>query len=283
MRCLDGLDHALIAARDLEHTVQQFRALGFQATALGRHQGWATGNHCVMFADDYLELIGRIGDGGLPPAMARALDRGEGLMGLALTSTDPECTYEAWQSQGLEPEQPADLSRRIEGEEGADELRFRNVMLDTSKSGGVPVLACHHLTPDLLKPAALLRHPNGAVGIRSLTIVADDPAPVTAAFRAVFGSAAHSGTDQVSAFQIGDAAIVVASIEDAAVMHPAFTFPETAPEPRPMVLTISVEDVARTAEHLERENIPFETFLDETLAVEPDRAGGVMLEFVPRH
>lgn len=281
MRCLDGLDHVLIAANNLGATARQFERLGFRITPRGRHQGWPTGNHCVMFPEDYLELLGRLDDGDIPPALGHALARGDGLMGLALTSTDPDGTYKAWRQYDLDPAPPAELSRELEG--AAEALRFKNVMLETSKTAGVPVFGCHHLTPALLRPASLLEHPNGAVGIKGCTIVADDPAPVSEAFRAVFGSAAHSGTDQVAAFQTGDAAIIVAHVEDAAVMHPAFQFEEEMPEPRPMVLSIAVEEIGRTASLLDKAEIPFKTLLDETLAVTADHAAGVMLEFVPRH
>ncbi len=282
MRCLDGLDHVLIGASDLEQSRAQFERLGFATTPLGLHQGWASGNHCVMFAEDYLEILGKVREGDLPDAVEAGLARGDGLLGLAVTSSDPEGTFKAWTDYGLAPEKPASLSRPIETEGGSEIAQFRNVMLDPKHTAGVPTFACHHLTPDLLRPAPMLKHDNGAVAIRSMTIVADDPEPLTLAYRTVFGSSTHSGTDQVSAFQVGDAAIVVTTVEDAAVMHPAFTFPEQMVEARPMVLTIAVEDVKSAAECLETNNVPFTALVDETLAVQPEHAGGVMVEFVRR-
>lgn len=50
-------DHAVIAVRDLDSAIQQFRRLGFDAQPGGRHTGRGTQNGLVRFGLDYFELL----------------------------------------------------------------------------------------------------------------------------------------------------------------------------------------------------------------------------------
>ena len=66
-----GIDHLLVGVRDLESAARQWRRLGFQLTPRGRHIGWGTANYCIMFQDDYLELLGIVD----PAQFTNNLDR----------------------------------------------------------------------------------------------------------------------------------------------------------------------------------------------------------------
>ena len=58
VRPIAGIDHALVGVSDLEAARDAYARLGFTVTPRGRHIGWGTGNHTVMFENDYVELIG---------------------------------------------------------------------------------------------------------------------------------------------------------------------------------------------------------------------------------
>ena len=53
-----GIDHVIVGVRDLEHARMGWTRLGFTLTPRGRHLGQGTANYCIMFARDYLELLG---------------------------------------------------------------------------------------------------------------------------------------------------------------------------------------------------------------------------------
>src|SRR3546814_18189475 len=56
---LQGLDHVVIMVRDLSIGAQRWRDLGFTVSPRGTHSAHlGTGNHTIMFDDDYLELLG---------------------------------------------------------------------------------------------------------------------------------------------------------------------------------------------------------------------------------
>src|SRR3546814_15132835 len=77
---LTGLDHTLLAVIDLEAARETWRRLGFTLTPRGRHVGWATGNYCIMFPQNYVELLGIAEPGGFTAGLEEMLAaRGEGV------------------------------------------------------------------------------------------------------------------------------------------------------------------------------------------------------------
>src|SRR5487761_999282 len=84
-----GIDHVIVAVRKLEDAGAAWRRLGFTLSPRGRHIGQGTGNYCVMFPADYIELLGRVDstDAGdqadSVERIATFLGRREGPMGLA--------------------------------------------------------------------------------------------------------------------------------------------------------------------------------------------------------
>ena len=58
MEPITGIDHAIVGVRDLERARETWRRLGFTLSPRGRHLEQPTGNYCVMFPSDYIELLG---------------------------------------------------------------------------------------------------------------------------------------------------------------------------------------------------------------------------------
>lgn len=279
---ITGLDHLIIGVRDLEGARAQWGRLGFNSTPRGRHIGWATGNYCIMFEKDYLELLGLVDPNGYSNGLDRLLAGGEGLMGMALACADPDLTLAAWLESGLASTGKKALLRLLESETPAVELRFTNVMMEPTDRLGLNVFACHHLTPEPMRRPAWLRHPNGALRIGAATIIADDVEAVAGLGSRLLGNAALSWTDRVCAIQTGTAPILIATPEDAAMLHPGFaSLPETAPEPILAAMEITVADPEATARFLEIQGVPHSHELGGAVLVEPEAATGVALAFTP--
>lgn len=282
-RAITGLDHLIIGVRDLEAARAGWARLGFNSTPRGRHVGWATANYCIMFERDYLELLGIVD----PEAFSNGLDRqldeaGEGLLGIALGTTDPAATAAAWQAAGLASAAPRPLTRQLESETPPLELQFTNVMLDPAERAGLNLFACAHLTPGPMRRPAWLRHPNGAVGLAGLTVIADAVEPLAELFARLVGSAALTRTDRVRAVQTGTCPIVLATPEDAALLHPGFALPTAAPAPRLAVLEVAVADPDVSARFLDRQGVPHDRDSDGAVLVAPAHANGVQLALVGR-
>jgi len=279
-RAITGLDHLIIGVRDLEAARQQWGRLGFNSTPRGRHVGWATANYCIMFEMDYLELLGIVDPTAFSNGLDRLLEGGEGLMGIALGSADPKTTAAAWREAGLASAAEKPLMRLLESESPALELRFTNVMMEPADRAGLNLFACHHLTPEPMRRPAWLRHPNGARRIGGLTIIADDVEPLAALGSKVVGSAAVTRTDGVRTIHAGRTPILLATPDDAAMLHPGFALPEAAPEPNLAVMEIVVGDIDATARFLDGQGVPHRRESAAVL-VDPEPATGVCLAFTP--
>ncbi len=113
-----GLDHVIIAARDLSAAAKQLEhALGLTITPGGEHPGVGTHNAIARLGTEYLEIIS-VRD----PAEAAANDkgrilldflrRGEGYLGSALSSDNLDADIKEIQGRGLTLTGPIQGSRR---------------------------------------------------------------------------------------------------------------------------------------------------------------------------
>lgn len=280
-RPISGLDHVIVGVRDLDAARAQWARLGFNVTPRGRHVGWGTANYCLMLEEGYVELLGVVDPGLFDNGLSTFLDRGEGLLGLALATRDPEAVRAAWSRTGLDPTEPRALSRLLELPEGAVELRFRNVMLSREATGGVGLFACAHLTPTLLRRRSWTAHPNGALALVSCTVVAREPAKVADAMGRVFGTSALTRTDRLTAVQTGSAVLLIAGEDDAAQLHPGFDIGPAGDTPRLQVMAIMVDDPDRAAAFLDLQGVPYRRDAARSVLVQPEEATGVCLELVP--
>lgn len=271
-----GLDHAIVGVRDLETAKEAYERLGFRATPRGRHVGWGTANYCLMFERDYVEILGIVDPSAFTNNLDRFLESREGLLSVALNTTDAASTRAAWAEAGLEPKDVQDLSRLLEPE---TELRFQNVMLDPAKTGDVPIFACSHLTPDLMRRPGWSEHPNGAIGIKTITAVTEDAAAFIEPMGRMFGRARITETDNTIAVHTGSGILLFATPDDIDMLHPQLELELETDQAALAVLAIRVRDLEETAEWLTKAGTPFRRDSSGTIGVSANHAHGVMLEF----
>jgi catechol 2,3-dioxygenase-like lactoylglutathione lyase family enzyme len=276
-RQITGIDHAIVGVRDLEQARATYQRLGFQLTPRGRHVGWGTANYCVMFEGDYLELLGIVDASQFTNNLDRFLAEREGLLALALRSTDARATHAAWQAAGLAPAEVKALSRLLEPD---TELRFENVMLTPEATGGAALFACAALTPELMRQPDWVRHPNGALGIASATVAVDDPAAFYEPMAQVFGSISLTETDRTLAVHTGRAVLLFATQDDIDMLHPELDSLEVGQDPMLVALSLAVPDLAATAAWLGHHDVAYRRDSAGTIGVPPAHTHGVMLEFV---
>ena len=118
---------------------------------------------------------------------------------------------------GLEPADVKDLSRLLEPDV---ELRFQNVGLDPKMTADMPMFACSHLTPELMRQPGWTEHPNGAIGIKTLTAVTNEPGAVMERMGRIFGEARITETDNTVAVHTGRSVLLFATPDDLDMLHP---------------------------------------------------------------
>jgi catechol 2,3-dioxygenase-like lactoylglutathione lyase family enzyme len=181
-----GIDHVVIATRDLDRAEAQYRRLGFALTPRGHHLKLGSYNHCAMFAEDYLELLGQGAQA--RPALERFLRTREGIAGVALRTVDARRTFADLRKPGLTAAEPVDFGRPVDTRDGQREARFTTTELDNTALAGVRVFFCEHKTPELVWLPDYLAQPNGVTGLAGLTVV-DAGGAFTELFKRALGEA----------------------------------------------------------------------------------------------
>ncbi len=277
---ITGIDHVLLAVQNLDAAQMGWRRLGFATSPRGKHLGRGTGNCCLMFEHDYIELFGIIGPEPASPEYVAFLAEREGPMKLAWATQDGAEAAAALAKLGLHPAPPRDLSRQLELPEGTAVPRFSIVALPPEDTPGLTSFLCAHLTPELMRRRAWLAHPNGATGLAGITVVVEDTAPLVAPYEQLFGAGSVATTDDVVTLRVGEHRIIFATPDDFAAMYPEVDVEPEALRSGIAALTVTVGDPEATADYLANWHVAFETAGRRAVLVPPDEANGTVLEFV---
>ncbi len=276
---ITGIDHVLLAVRDLDAATHTFARLGFTASPRGVHEEWGTANRCLMLAKGYVELIAPIGDGPGARRVAAHLDSwGEGLMGVALGSSDAQQSYQSLLRAGVKAGAPSPLSRRIEVADGELRPSFAVVDLAAETTPGLPVFLCQHLTPELLRRPAWLDHANGASSLMSVTVVIDHPEAAMPEYNRLFGPAASTPTDEMVTVHSGRGLIYLVTADGFDLLHPELDLVLSDP-PALVAMSIGVADLDRTAGWLDSNGIEVSR-KGGHLGIDAAEVFGIGLEFV---
>lgn len=267
---ITGLDHVIIAVADLDKAAATFRALGFTLATKGEHAEWGTANYCVMFDDDYIELLAAVGQGG-PADRVRAFlaTKGEGLMGLVWGTGDA-----AADSARLGVEPPGDLSRSIEGEMA----RFKAGILPPETTPGIASFLCQHLTPEKLRRPGWTEHANGATGMLSVTALMAEPLELMPAWDRLIGPAASTATDELVTVHTRHGMVFLCNPDDIGQLHPEADEEDLPPAPAMVALTLRVKSAEAAARTLKAAGIAFERDRLGKVVVCPEDSCGVLVE-----
>ncbi len=210
------LDHIIVAVRDLDQAMDDYRALGFTVFFGGQHAGGKTHNALVCLADgSYIEIIAPT-DPANPPDDSPYLGPGRGFAGYALLTDDIDAQARTLKAQGFPIVGPLPGGRkRADGQL----LAWRTLFLRGSLS---PFLIVDE-TPRVLRvpdDADKLAHANGAAGIRELVVAVPDPTAATERYTAIFGQSPEAGPAMDGAetrcFRLDGCQIVIAAPTDEA-------------------------------------------------------------------
>lgn len=279
---IEGFDHLVVAVQDLELARQTWMNLGFTCTPRGRHRDLATGNYCIMFPDDYVELIGIV-DPSLPDRglMSRMEDGGEGLDRLAFGVRDVDATSAALKESGIGHRGPIDLRRPLELPDGEVEPRFRLVHFeDLASTPGIHGFICYHETPEITRgEPSWLSHANGVTSIHSVTAVVDNPEELAEGWQRLLGPGCTVLTDDTLTVFTGNHALIFVTPDHLAVMFPRIADEVERPVPFLAAATFKVADVDATAQLLDSNGVRTYRGVDGVVEVHPGDANGMIVAF----
>jgi hypothetical protein len=275
-----GIEHVIVAVRELENARTAWSRLGFILSPRGRHIGQGTANYCVMFPSDYLELLGIVDTADSVERLDAFLARREGPMAAAFAPAgSAEDARAALLRRQLHPSEPRPLARQIELPQGTVLPRFSLISLPPDETPGLDSFLCSHLTPALMRRPEWLAHPNGAIGLRAVHVLVESTAPLLPAYDRLFGIVQVTTTDAVAVVHIGRQRLVFSTPDDFQTMHPGIDIDPGFSPPGIVALELGVERLQRTIGHLTQRHVAFDEMPGGTLAVPAREASGAVLLF----
>jgi catechol 2,3-dioxygenase-like lactoylglutathione lyase family enzyme len=281
------LDHVALVTPDLNASKEDYERLGFRLTRASAHRGkltpdgpvepWGSGNRCAMFRQGYFEILGVV-DERLPHDRFRALaERFHGVGLIALGCERADELYRALKDrvQGLKP--PVEIGRDvpigIDGDQTKPGL-FRVVRAESEAFPEADLFFIEHATPDVLWQKVLLEHPNGVQGLSGITLCSEYPEETADRFERLTLRAREGGELR---FELDEGSVEITSVDEVVARFKDVVLPAV---PCVAVVTLSVSDVTETRRYL-KENAVTPHPAADGVWVRPERAGGVVLHFVP--
>ncbi len=195
------LDHAVVNTQyALDRAQTAFEALGFHLTDRGYHSLGSI-NHLMMFATDYLELIGlpeTPSQAGRPrPTRAGVSDAPLGINGLVFKTNSADATYKHLQKIGMAGDPPKSFTRPVAlaGDQQAREASFRTVHVRPDCFPAGRVYFCEHHTPDLVWRSEWQHHTNKSHSIAAIVLVASEAQQQANAFATLLQESVQSASD----------------------------------------------------------------------------------------
>ena len=282
------LDHIGVAIKDLERGRQAYERLGFTLTPRSIHRGsptpgapvipFGSGNHCAMFHDGYLEIVG-LTDPTIFSNIKALVARYEGAHIVAFGVDSADATYAELSGRGI-PIQPArQLERDAAFGPRGDAIRraaFRNMYFDAATYPESRLLYIEHLTRDVLWQPHLLEHLNGVVALRDVFLCTSDARAVADKYSTLFGAAVQPAGEGEWRIALAHTNVWIATPAAWARRAPGAVTP---PLPAPAGIGFKVKSVAATRALLTKNGVTAHDGLDGGIWVGPDQACGTAIYF----
>jgi len=281
------LDHVALVTRDLNDSKEDYERLGFRVTRESAHRGkltpegpvepWGSGNRCAMFRQGYFEILGVV-DETLPHDRFRALAErfhGVGLIALGCERADEVFRSRKDRVKGLKP--PIEIGRDvpvgIEGDQTKPGL-FRVVRAEPELFPEAELFFIEHVTPDVLWQKSLLDHPNGVQALAGITVCSEYPEETADRFERLTLRARREGELR---FELDEGSVEIAGVGEVTARFEDVVLPAV---PCVAAVTLTVSDVDETRRCLKDNDVTPHP-VDSGVWIRPERAGGVVLHFVP--
>ena len=177
-----GIDHPLLATRDIEGLRDRLIALGFNMTEIGKHP-WGTSTSLAMFDGCLIEIMGiydhtlidevPAGDFRFGRHVCEHLQEREGVALTALHSTNSQSDSEYAQSSGFTVAGHLEFGRDVTLPNGTfGRTKTTLALLPDEQFPRLSFFLCQQHKPELIYVHEWLQHPNKVTGICGINILA---------------------------------------------------------------------------------------------------------------
>ncbi|WP_305988160.1 VOC family protein [Roseibium sp. MMSF_3544] len=180
-----GLDHLVVAVKDLEAAGHAYQNAGFTVTPENRHP-WGTANRLVQVEGFFIELLSIAEPELIPDLSGRAfsfgafnrdfLERREGASMLVLESHDAGSDRQDYEAAGLSLYDPFSFERVAHLPDGTTaQVAFDLTILQDPIGPEIGYFTCHNKFPENFWKPAFQTHENGAQDVKTVYMLAADP------------------------------------------------------------------------------------------------------------
>lgn len=287
-----GIDHPLVAVRDMDQTSRDFERLGFFINPR-HHHPWGTDNHLLMFPDNFIELISIYDAGKLDLKNDRgfafgrfisdSIERREGVSLVALHSEDARADHQLMEQRGVDNHGIVDFRRVAHRPDGSEEEAVVSlVMLINPQFPAISHFFCHQHKPHLVWVKEWMDHPNGANGITRVSYVAADPEQLRPRFIGIYGEAAVSSSEQGLQVQTDRGLFEVLSPEQARQRFDGVDLTIDHTElPTGVAIRVSTASPEKAEALLRQNGVEFVATHDGGLRIPAHYAGNTIIEIYP--
>ncbi len=283
-----GIDHLVVAVRDLDGAARLYERLGFQVGARNRHP-WGTENRLAQLQGSFLELI-TVGEGAdIPPHALRAFSFGafvqdylrhrEGLAMLVLDSQDAKADAALFAEKGIGSFEPFHFERTGRQPDGREtKVAFTLAFASAEHSPKAGFFVCQQHYPENFWNPEFQRHDNQATRISSVTLTAPEPDMLRAFLTGFTGVQPGSPDGDDLSFRLGESHIDILTPDDAAEIYGSIE--AELDQPSFVAFAIRVGDIQRQARCLDAAEVPYQ-HIGSRLIVPASAAFGVAIAFEP--
>jgi len=282
-----GIDHLVLAVRDLDAAGDFYTHLGFTVGARNRHP-WGTENRIVQLESSFLELVAVADEAQIPPHGSRRFSFGafvrdylalrEGFAMLVLESRDAAADAQDFAAAGIGDFEPFFFERRGRRPDGSETtVAFTLAFARDAGAPAVGFFTCQHHHPENFWNAAFQQHANGARRIGAAVMVADNPTDHHIFLTAFTGQRDLHATSLGVSAQLPRGRFEILSPDACRSLYGLSDLPR---DPALVAFTIAVDDVDAVAARVTSAGIPSRA-VGQRLIVPPQAAFGVAVAFEP--
>ncbi|MDP6704943.1 MAG: VOC family protein [Alphaproteobacteria bacterium] len=284
-----GIDHLVLAVRDLGAAEAFFAAAGFTLTPRADHP-FGTSNHLAILNGNFLELLAITAPAKIPPPttghygiggqMQDFLARRQGLAFVVLSSDDARRDHASFLAAGLPTFEPVDFSRAAGQPDGGQAtMSFSIVFVVDPAMPDAPHFVCQQHTPEHFWHPEYQSHANAAEAISEVTLIADRPADLMPYYAGLVAPNAVHAEGERLLVETPTGRITVLAPDALAARFAGIEVPLCAPRPYVAGMQFRSADLAATEASLGRGGVDH-VKADNALRIAPAAAFGAAIEFV---
>lgn len=282
---IHSINHIGIVARDLHASSHRYEQMGFTLTPFSPHSGaWkpgepvtrlGSGNRCVMFEHNYLEMLANENPAQPSPRLEGFLKHHQGGHIICFGSEDLPSVEARLLASGLKTSGVLPLQRDVDTPQGAQTAKFERVQFAPDESPEGYIQAARHLTPEYIYQPRYTAHENGCTALSSAVVVVDDMDRFGRRY-AVYTGGYPSGDERELTFEFALVSrLTLMNSATALKRLPGSLFP---PIPGIAAIGFQCPKLADQAMRLRARQIPF-IEVDNRLVVPAEEASGIAVVF----